>query len=158
MTIPLAGSHTPKTTRNNLKNNWKQFLKGRQRGTNLFSLVRKVCPATGAPYMGRPSPGTLGCKRGQEIRGRLKARRTICFELSFNLFRVVSLSAGALAQASDKPEFVFPGFPGRGCQIRGAGDEWRGWKERMLKREDGGWWVDLYGKTGARGAVNRFRG
>ena len=55
----------------------------------------------------------------------------------FNLFRVVFLSAEALAQASDKPEFVFRGLPGRGCQIRVSGDEWRGWKERMMKREDG---------------------
>ena len=100
-------------------------------------MVRKVCPATGAPYMGRPSPGTLGCKRGQEIRGRLKARRTICFELSFNLFRVVFLSAEALALASDQSEFVFPeiagprlsdsGAGGRVERMEGTNDATRGW-------------------------------
>ncbi len=163
-----CGSHNPESVEPNksvfkqLATTWEtienNFLERRQRGTNLFSLVRKVCPATGAPYMGRPSPGTLGCKRGQEIRGRLKARRAICSELSFNLFRVVFLSAGALAQASDKSEFVFRGLSGSGCQIRRVGDEWRGWKERMMKREDGGWWGDLYEKAGARGAVNRFCG
>jgi hypothetical protein len=90
------------------------------------------CPIHGAPVAGHVVLQT-GTRNPGVIEGPKDNLFRVVFQFVSSCFPVSRSVCAGIGQIG----VCFRGLSGGGCQIRGAGDEWRGWKERMMKREDG---------------------